>query len=234
MPALRGSLTYARFFVEGGAAALPDDHRERFMRSIRLRAMRPLEPDDEELERSGWSKIGEPHEIELTYDDVFFNEYVNLTFRTDRWVIPTPLLKSKLKEAEANYLDKKSREGRQRLSRREKNELKLLVQKKLRKTMDPSTRAIDFSWSLNEGIVRFFSHAEKPAATMMELFKKTFSGMTLIPESPYTLAAQLKLSKSEEAAWKDLEMTYLASTPKRSTTLESSDDDLDFAAEAEE
>ena len=35
MPALKGSLTYARFFVEGEP---PKDFRERFMRAIRLLA----------------------------------------------------------------------------------------------------------------------------------------------------------------------------------------------------
>ena len=39
MPALKGSLTYARFFVEGD---LPDDFRDRFTKSIRRRAMKPL------------------------------------------------------------------------------------------------------------------------------------------------------------------------------------------------
>jgi len=225
MPALRGSLTYARLFVEGGE--LPEDHRTQFMRSIRLRAMKPLEPEDEDLERSGWAKIGEPHELDLNYDDVFFNEYVNLTFRTDRWMIPTPLLKTKMKEAEAAYLEKK---GREKLSRKEKTELKLLIQKKLRRTMEPATRAIDVSWAVNEGLVRFFSHSEKSASVMTELFKKTFN-LTLVPESPYTLAAKVGLSKAEEKAWKDLEMTYLASTPKRSKLEDAA---MDFAAEAEE
>src|SRR5262249_25963328 len=154
----------ARFFAEG---ALPDDHRERFMRSIRLRAMKPLEPDEDELERSGWAKIGEPYVVDLGAEDVLFNEYVNLSFRTDRWVIPGPVLKTKMKEAEVAYLEKKKRE---RLSRSEKTELKLLVSKRLRRTMEPATRAVDLSWSLNEGVVRFFSHAEKTGATMMELF----------------------------------------------------------------
>ena len=81
MPALRGSLTYARFYVEG---EVPDDFRDRFMKSIRLRAMKPLEPDDEDLERSGWSRVGDAGELDLVYEDVFFNEYLNLGFRTDR------------------------------------------------------------------------------------------------------------------------------------------------------
>lgn len=180
------------------------------MRSVRLRAMKPLEPDEEELERSGWAKIGEPFELDLTYDDVFWNEYVNLSFRTDRWVIPGPVLKTRLKEAEAAYLEKR---GRERLSRKEKAELKLMVSKKLRRQMSPATRAVDLSWALNEGVVRFFSHATKPAGTMMELFEKTF-GLKLVPESPYTAAARIGLDKTQERAWNDLEATYLASGPK--------------------
>ena len=202
MPALKGSLTYARFFVEG---ELPDDFRERFMKAVRLRAMRPLEPDGEELERSGWAKIGEPFVVDLSYDDVFFNEYVVLGFRTDRWAIPGPMLRKRMKEAEAAYLEKK---GRERLSKKEKAELKDLVSKKIRRQIDPSTRAVDLAWSINEGMVRFFSHAEKPAAAMMELFKKSF-GLTLIPESPYTAAARLGLDKEQEKVWNELEMTYL-------------------------
>jgi hypothetical protein len=204
VPALKGSLTYARFFVEG---ALPDDHRDRFMRAVRLRSMKPLEPDEEDLERSGWAKIGEPMVVDLGHEDVFFNEYVNLSFRTDRWVIPAPVLRTRVREAGAAYLEKK---GRERLSRTEKAELKLLVMKKLRRTMSPATRAVDLSWSLEEGVVRFFSHGLKPGAAMMELFTKTFA-LRLVPESPYTLAARVGLDKEQENAWQDLEMTYLGS-----------------------
>lgn len=203
MPALRGSLTYARFFVDGD---IPDDFREKFMRSIRLRAMRPLEPDDPDLERSGWCKIGEPFEIELRYDDVFQNEHLALGFRTDRWQIPGPMLKARLREAEAAYLEKK---GRERLGRKERTELKDTVARKLRKQLTPSTRMVDVVWSMNEGVVRFFSHADKTTAAMSELFEKTF-GLRLVPESPYTLAARLGLSKAQESAWQEIEATSLA------------------------
>ncbi len=219
MPALRGSLTYARFYVDG---APPDDFRERFMRSIRLRAMRPLEPEDEELERSGWCKIGEPFTLELTYDDVFFTTFVNLGFRTDKWAIPGAMLKRHTKEAEAAYLQKK---GRERLTKKEKTELKLLVEKKLRRQTSPNTRVVDVSWSIEEGIVRFFSHAAKPAGAMTELFTKTF-GLKLVPESPYTLAARIGLDKAQAKAWDDLDPIDLAS--------EAMDDRVEDPAAAEE
>jgi recombination associated protein RdgC len=202
MPALRGSLTYARFFVEG---ELPEDFQDRSMRAIRLRAMKPLEPDEEALERSGWCAIGEPFELELGHENVFYNEFVNLGFRTDRWVIPGPMMRAKMKEAEAAYLQKK---GREKLSKREKTELKELVARKLRKQLSPSMSVVDLSWSLNDGIVRFFSLSPRKAALMMELFQKCFP-VKLVPEAPYTLAARLGLSKAEERTWEELTPTLL-------------------------
>lgn len=198
MTALRGTLTYARFYVEGEP---PDGFREKYMRSVRHRAMRPLEVDEEDLERSGWCRIGEPFAIDLAYDDVFYASYINLGFRTDRWAIPASVLRRHVREAEKAYLEKK---GRERLSRREKGELKLMVAKKLRRQISPATRMIDLSWSLEDGIVRFFSHAEKPGAAMTELFTKTF-GLKLVPESPYTLAERLGMDKKARAAWAELE-----------------------------
>jgi recombination associated protein RdgC len=204
MPALKGSLTYARFFVEGD---LQDDFRQRFMRAIRLRALQPLDPEQELSERSGWCAIGEPFDLELNYDKVFYNSYLNLGFRTDRWAIPAPLLRARVREAETAYLEKK---GRERLSKRERTELKEVVSRRLRKQFVPSTRAIDFSWALEDGVVRFFSQSAKPTAAMTELFGKTF-GLKLVPEAPYTLAARLGLTKAQEKIWETLEPISLGS-----------------------
>jgi recombination associated protein RdgC len=204
MPALKGSLSYARFFVDG---ELPEDFRERFMKSIRLRAMKPLQPDEDALERSGWCAIGDPFELELRYDNVFYNNFLNLGFRTDRWAIPGPLLRTKVREAELAYRDKK---GRERLSKRERMEIKELVARKLRKQFVPAMRVMDFSWSLDEGVVRFFSQSPKPALAMSDLFTKSF-GLKLVPEAPYTLATRLGLQKAEEKAWDTLEETVFVS-----------------------
>ena len=212
MPALRGSLTYSRFFIDpsegaaGPKATVPDDFREKYMRAIRLRAMKPLEAEDDDLERSGWCKVAEPFAIELHYEDVFCNEYVALGFRTDRWQIPGPMLKARVREAEAAYLEKK---GREKLGRKERAELKESVARKLRKQSAPSTRMVDLVWSMNDGIVRFFSHSDKAAGTMTELFHKTF-GLRLVAEAPYTLATRLGLTKAQESAWQEIEISVLA------------------------
>lgn len=218
MPALKGSLTYARFYVEGD---VPDDFKGPFMRSIRARAMRPLEPDEEDLERSGWCRVGEPMELELGHEDVFYNEHVVLGFRTDKWAIPAPVLRAKMREAEQAYLQKK---GREKLSRKEKGELKLMTAKRLRRSISPQTRAVDLVWSMDEGIVRFFSHAAKPAGVMCELFLKTF-GLKLVPESPYTLAARLGLDRAQAAAFDGLEAMLLGDAARARVTDEAAEEE---------
>lgn len=202
MPALRGTLTYSRFFVEGEGH---DTDPDRLLDAIRLRVHKPLEPVEDDLERTGWAAVGDPYELDLTYDRVFYNQYVNLSVRTDRWVFPGAVVRARLRDAEAAYLAKK---GRERLSKREKGELKLLVLRKLRRELSPAVRAVDLSWDRNAGIVRFFAHAPAAIARMNELFARTFA-LRLVPEAPYTLAARIGLSKAGEAAWQALEPTHL-------------------------
>jgi recombination associated protein RdgC len=209
VPALKGSLTYCRLYVDG---ELPDDFRDRFVKAIRLRAMKPLDPDEEASERSGWCVLGEPFAVPDHGESIFFDAYLNLGLRTDRWAIPGPLLRSKVREAEAAYLQKK---GRERLSRKEKTEIKELTARKLRRQLAPVTKVIDLSWSLDEGLVRFFSHAAKPLASLMELFQRTFS-LTLVPEAPYTLAARLGLSNPKDEAWPALEPVSFAQEDRAS------------------
>lgn len=204
MPALSGSLTYTRLFVDG---ELPADFRERFLEAIRLRMMKPLEPEDDAPERSGWCALGDPFQLELDYEHVFYNSYVNLGFRTDRWVIPAALLRAHTRDAEAEYL---ARKGRDRLAKREREEIKEMVMRQLRKQTTPSVRMVDLSWSLDEGTVRFFTHSQRPTLAMSDLFQKTF-GLKLTPEAPYTLAARIGLSEAEQRAWDTLEPTVLMS-----------------------
>ncbi len=203
MSLFRGSLSYVRFFVTGD---LPEAFADGALAAIQRKVQRPLEPDDDELERCGWCKVGEPFGLELEHMDVFYNEYLNLGFRTDRWAIPSALLKAKVAEAEAAYLTKK---GRERLSRKEKTELKELVAKRLRRGLAPVVRAHDVSWALGESTVRFFGSSPRAHAAFVDLFEKTFA-LKLVQEAPYTLAARLGLSRAQETEWQAAEATSLA------------------------
>lgn len=201
-------MSYARFFVNG---ALAEGFREKFLEALALRAMRPLDADEDIEERSGWCALGDPYQLELTHERVYYNNFLNLGFRTDRWAIPAPVLKTKLREAETAYLAQK---GRERLAKREKEELKQVVVRKLRKQFVPTVRVVDLSWSFEENLVRFYSHSARTIAAMADLFAQTF-GLELTIEAPYTLAARLGLTEDEERAWQDLEMTQLIAPEQR-------------------
>jgi recombination associated protein RdgC len=203
MSALSGSLSYARFFAP---RALPRDFLDRSHAAILHHAMRPLTPDEPDAERSGWCALGDPLDVSLPPARIYLDGYVNLGFRTDRWAIPGPLLRTRVREAEAAYREK---QGRERLGRRERAEIKEVVTRELRKKLVPTTRVVDLTWSLEEGVVRFFSHTERTSLAMLELFQKTFA-VELVAESPYTLAPRLELGDEEAQAWESLEMTVLA------------------------
>ena len=141
-------------------------------------------------------------EIELALRRRVRNEYVALGFRTDRWQIPGPCLKARVREAEAAYLEKK---GREKMGRKERAELKESVARKLRKQSAPATRMVDLVWSMNEGSVRFFSHAEKAGRQHDRAVPQDVRPQ-LVPESPYTLASRLGLSKAQESAWQEIEI----------------------------
>lgn len=194
MSALSGSLTYSRFFVDTKPS-------KDFMRAIRHRVIQPLTSQDEDLTRTGFCAISEPFELELNPTNVIYENFINLGVRTDRWVFPSSLIKARVREAEAVYLEKK---GRQRLSRHEKTELKLAVQQKLKQKLTPQIRAVDLSWSLDEQLVRYFTHSAKSIANMLELFEKTFH-IKLVPEAPYTLAALSGEIKDLDKHWDNLE-----------------------------
>ncbi len=207
MSALSGSLSYARFFVSlSGTSVLPRDFLDKSHEKILHHAMRPLVPEEPESERSGWCAMGDAVDLSLPRERIYLDGYLNLGFRTDRWAIPGPLLRTKLRQAEAVYLQKK---GRERLGRRERAEIKEVVIRELRKKLVPTTRVVDLTWSLEEGVVRFFTHAESTTLAMLELFQHTF-GIELIAESPYTLGERLGLGEEEARAWEALEPTTLA------------------------
>ena len=200
MGALRGSISYARLFVQG---ELPASLHGPFIKAIRLRAFQPLDASDDAEERGGWCAVGEPFDLELDHGKVFYNEYLNLGMRLDKWAIPKPIFKAELAEAARVHLEKR---GRDKLSRREKDELKVFVARRLRKQVLPTTRVFDLSWNLNTGVVRFWSRAERNVDRLVELFGTTFK-LELVPESPYTTATRLPLSSGQAEKLDELQPT---------------------------
>jgi recombination associated protein RdgC len=201
--ALRGNLTYSRFFIAGD---VPDDLAGVSMRRIRASASQPLVPEEDVNERHGWCSIEDPMDVELDHEKVFFNEYVCLGLRIDRWVVPKPLLNAHLRDAEAALLQRK---GLERLGKKARAELKLFVLKKLRRNLIPATKSIELVWNSGTGVARFFSQSPRVHLLVQELFEKTFR-LKLVPESPGTAAERRGLDARAEKRWEALLPTSLA------------------------
>ncbi len=198
MGAFQGSISYARFHIQG---ELPDNFADRFVRRIRNKAFEPLSVDDDGDRKWGWCSATDPFDLELDREKVLFNSYLNLGLRVDRWAVPSALFKAHFAQAQKALLEKR---GRDRLTRREKDELRTIVTRKLRKQILPTMRVTDLSWNLDHGIVRFWSRSGRAIEVMQELFEKTFE-LKLVPHGAYAVAVRAKLGSEAMRGLESLE-----------------------------
>ena len=204
---LRGSLTFSRFFVAG---EIPDDLAGVMMKRIRANVFRDLVPEEDENSKHGWCSIQDPIDVDLDHEKVFWNEYLSLGLRIDTWVVPKPLLQAHLRNAEAALLEKK---GMERLGKKAKAELKMMVLRKLRRQLVPSTKSFDLVWNTRTHVAMFFSQSQRIHLLAQELFEKTF-GLRLVPESPGTAAERWGFDDRLEKLWDNLEPTVLGTVPE--------------------
>jgi hypothetical protein len=195
-------MTYATFHVRGDVEA---GFRDRFLKGIQRDAFKQLEVESEAEESVGWVAIEHPFDTELDHDSVFYNSYLNLGLRIDRWRIPAPLFRAYFTEAERKYL---AETGRERLSKRDKEELKAVVTLRMKRQSIPTMKVIDLSWNLDTGVVRFWNQSAKTQEVLEELFESTF-GLHLVRDTPYVVAMHTGLDEARLDALLDLEPTQV-------------------------
>jgi hypothetical protein len=178
---------------------------------VRLRAFRPLEPDGDAIEASGWCVIERPFDLSFDADAIFHDRYLMLGFRVDRWRIPSSLLNAEMADEEQRLVQKL---GRDRLGRRERQELKLRAAARLRRKVLPVSKAIDVCWDIDGGTVLLFSHSARLLADFSALFEKTF-GFGLDEDSPHAAAQRAELPSRLERALADVEPLSITAGRKR-------------------
>ena len=193
MGALAGPLTVTKLSVRGD---LPDKFRDTFVEHIQLRAFEPLTPDEDIDHRMGWCVVGSPLSTELTHENVYYNSYLSLGLRIDQWRLPTTLVQAQYESALRERLEKT---GKQRLTKTEKDDLKLRIALRLKKKLIPAMKHFDFVWNLDANVAWFWSQSPKAIEMLSVLFEQTF-GLELAPSSPYLTATELDLTKKERKA----------------------------------
>ena len=169
MGLLGGSASYTRFYVRGDAPS--GNFRSRFEKAVAHESFRPLAPEEEEDERVGWCSIRDPFVIDVSREDFLFADHVHIGLRIDRWRVPRNLFKAQYAIAEREFMDK---QGTSRLSRSQKEDLKVFVMRHLRKQTIPSMRHVELSWELQSGLVRIGSTSKPVLAHALVHFEKTF------------------------------------------------------------
>lgn len=209
----RGALTFTRLFVQGKP---PKDLRKRYLDAVRLRKFTPLAPEDEASEAVGWCVIERPFDLDFQADRIFYDRFVQLGFRVDKWRIPGVLLRSQVADEEQRML---SRAGREKLTRAEREDIKLRVIGRLRKKILPTSRAFDVLWDLDAGTVLLFTHSVRTTEEFVALFQKTF-GLELHVDSPYAAAGRAGLSAAQQKAFDKVEPLSFSSGRKQKSALE--------------
>jgi recombination associated protein RdgC len=209
----RGALTFTRLFVQGKP---PKDLRKRFLEAVRLRKFTPLAPEDEASEAVGWCVVERPFDLDFQADRMFYDRFVQLGFRVDKWRIPGVLLRSQIADEQQRML---SKAGREKLTRAEKEDIKLRVTARLRKKILPTSRAFDMLWDLDAGTVLLFTHAARTTDEFTALFEKTF-GLELELDSPYAAAGRAQLSAAQQKLFDKVEPVSFAAGRKAKAALE--------------
>jgi DNA recombination-dependent growth factor C len=200
---LKGPISYAKFYVTGD---LPEGYQDRFLESIALRRFVPLTVEGEDVQSIGWAPLARPHENDVGFDhnEVFFNSYLNAVLRIDEWKFPSAVFKAAFDEAAKKHLTER---GREKLTRREKDELKVVVSRRLRNQFTPVMRTIDLSWNLSTNVLRFWNQSARMEEILVEIFEKTFAPCKLMVASPYTMALQAGLSEQQLQVLQTIEPT---------------------------
>lgn len=209
----RGALTFTRLFVRGKP---PKDLRKRYLEAVRLRKFTPLSPEDEASEAVGWCVMERPFDLDFQTERIFYDRFVLLGFRVDKWRLPGALVRAQVADEQQRML---SRAGREKLTRAEKEDIKLRVVGRLRKKILPTSRAFDVLWDLDRGTVLLFTHAARTTDEFCALFETTF-GLELELDSPYAAAQRAELTSALSKQLEKVEPITFSAARKAKKALE--------------
>lgn len=163
-----GSVSYLRFFV----AAPPEGFERLFAEQLANFRFVEIDPRSEVEKVNGW----------VQFDDAFAGDFDPATLvtpsgqllfrlRIDTLKIPAGTMKAYVDQEAMNRC---KAQGREKLTRKELDQLKLEVKKQLRLRSLPKLQLVEIAWNVQTGELRLFSASKAVAAAFVELFEKTF------------------------------------------------------------
>lgn len=199
MGLLTGGLSFRRYRIYGD---LPSDFRETYLESIlglthqenlKHRSKEPL---------LGWVSIMNPADIELDLNSVLYDHYLVLSLRQDKKAINSKLFSILL---DRQYDLVKEGEGKERLAKSQKDEIKEALEEELLSQALPSVNVYDMAWDINTDSVLFFATSDSINDMFQAYFQDTFEKRLYAERMVDWLA--------EDMPWEEIEQRAINGLP---------------------
>ena len=179
MGALTGSISTSAYYID---EKLQEGFRDGFIEALNKHRFRDIQVEGEDEESWGWVSIEDPFDTELTVANVHRNAYFVFALRQDVLRVPPSLMKLYLTQRVEAY---KAEFGKDRITKADKDNVKGLLERELRRKTLPSIKIHDVAWNLDRGELWLFTANKRVCQSFEERFEATF-GLNLIPRNPYS------------------------------------------------
>lgn len=189
MGALTGRMSPLGFFVKGKV-----DDWDAVIENLTRYRFQDLDPSTGRQQSFGWVLCTDPFSTEFTKPNIFFGEaLVCLTMRVDSITVPASLVKLHLARRIKAAL---AESGKESLPKDEINRMREDLVAEMSRRVLPGIKLFDVGYNATTGRLWFFGRSKSAVQTFLDLFHETF-GLSMVPDSPYTVARELL---GEEAA----------------------------------
>lgn len=141
MPIRRGSVSLARFRVEG---KFPKDLRRWVTGALKAAAFESIDPKGDEERAVGFCELENVNRDEFAPGDLFFGMHALFAWRVDKLRVPGLAVRQEMLKWSQAFEQKNGRPP----GRREKGEQKDVVRRTLRAKQEPVTKHFDISFDL--------------------------------------------------------------------------------------
>lgn len=186
MGASRGSISYTLYRTRGEFDRAQLDTALERMNEFKFRG---LSPESEADVENGWCVFDDLLQTDFDAGNVFVDPYIRFGLRTDRWSLPSALVKAQI----AKRLSKLAEQTkRSRPTKKEKEEVRALVVAEMKRNMLPAASAVDVVWNIEDGTVRFWTQSARKREVFEDLFQSTFD-LEIKATTPYLAATSCGL-----------------------------------------
>jgi recombination associated protein RdgC len=174
----KGNLTCTRFRIDG---THPVPSLEFIDRQIRKFVFKDFFPVNEER-IMGWTSMDNVLDTKFEKTTYMLGDYLVMSFRTDRRIVPPALMKIRLLAEEQKLVEKNK--GR-KLTKNQRESLREAVRGELMENASPIPTIHEICWSMSTGNIIFTSLVDKQIQEFQAFFRDCFE-LNLLPYTPWT------------------------------------------------